>query len=414
MTTEPAPNESLCRSCGTPFPRGTIGRPAVFCSPDCRISASRAAGAPVSPHPREVRRAVTDGQQVAAVGQDMIARLHALIDLACLPEPSSNTVALQAYRDLGSVYEALGAAVVEQSRERAASWAQVGTALFVSEDTARKRWPAQNVDKIFAAWRISVPRRPAAPPISARALRRAPRPRAAEPRRAPAQPGDAQRGGSAGPGQDSAGAHPQEQAQVPPPTNPGEAARLLTTALSQLQRAGGKTLRVLARDAGISPSYVTRLLAGERIPSWQVVRSLAAACDADASSLRGLWEAARGTPLQPRADARAQDAAATLHDIVSDLHLAAARPAPSVICKMAKGRLRTRDVTALLESGRVPDWSVVDQVVTVLHGQSAELQPLWNQAQCQAAATLQPAPTEHATAARPGSTVCSPPAGSFG
>ncbi|MFE3106863.1 hypothetical protein [Kitasatospora indigofera] len=82
---------------------------------------------------------------------------------------------------------------------------------------------------------------------------------------------------------------------------------------------------------------------------------------------------------------------------------------------MAKGRRRTRDVTALLESGRVPDWSVVDEVVTVLHGQSAELQPLWNQAQCQAAVTSQPAPAENATSASPGTAACSPPpAGSFG
>ncbi|MFE3106862.1 hypothetical protein [Kitasatospora indigofera] len=197
MTTEPAPNESLCRSCGKPFPRGTIGRPAVFCSQDCRPSVNRPTALPASLHPREMRQAVSDGQQVAVVGAEMIKRLQALITLASLPEPSSNTVALEAYRDLGGLHEALGAAVVEQSRERQASWAQV-----VSEDTARKRWPAQNIDKILAAWRISVPRS-AASPTSARVLRRAPCPRAAETqaqiRRAPVQPGDAQAAGPPAP-----------------------------------------------------------------------------------------------------------------------------------------------------------------------------------------------------------------------
>ena len=63
----------------------------------------------------------------------------------------------------------------------------------------------------------------------------------------------------------------------------------MAQALTDLQRGSGKSVRALARVINYSPSYVSRLLNGERRPSWEIAEKLILACDGDPEPIRPLW-----------------------------------------------------------------------------------------------------------------------------
>ena len=259
------------------------------------------------------------------------------------------------------------AVLVQQARTSTASWQRIGAAQQVSADTAHHRWSPRRIKRLLQE--AQQLRREVPAPSSGRVAGRD----AAAPGQAP--------GGAADVPQRLL--NPGRTAPAPRAACAGGSpAEQLSAALSQMQRACGRSLRELAKDAGVSPSYVSRLLAGERVPSWGVTRSLAAACGADPAELRPLWEAARtGTrPQHPKPRAAQDLAAAALHDAVCDLYLAAARPSPSDICEEADGFLRTREVTGLLSEGRLPDWHVLNRVISALGGRPDHLRSLWDQA----------------------------------
>ncbi|RRR83166.1 XRE family transcriptional regulator, partial [Streptomyces sp. RP5T] len=41
---------------------------------------------------------------------------------------------------------------------------------------------------------------------------------------------------------------------------------------------------------GCSPSFMSRILSGERVPTWTLTRKFAQACGADPAVLRTVWE----------------------------------------------------------------------------------------------------------------------------
>ncbi|MEV7091198.1 helix-turn-helix transcriptional regulator [Streptomyces sp. NPDC093085] len=155
---------------------------------------------------------------------------------------------------------------------------------------------------------------------------------------------------------------------------PGQGpAAILTSALSHLQRISGKTHKTLALDARVDPSYISRILSGERMPSWKVTRCMTLSCGGDPAELRPLWDAARGYRV-----ARPS----TLHAALRGLHLAAAQP--TVDHLHTRTRLPAADITAALHGGRLPDWPTVKGLVTALHGQPESIRPLWDAAQAAA------------------------------
>ncbi|MFC1401512.1 MULTISPECIES: helix-turn-helix transcriptional regulator [Streptacidiphilus] len=150
--------------------------------------------------------------------------------------------------------------------------------------------------------------------------------------------------------------------------------RQLSSAMSHLQRSSTSSIRALAEVVGVSPSYVSRVLSGERLPSWKLTKTLAEACQGDPDHLRPLWEAARG--LRPRL--LSDSAASELHAAVSGLYLAAARPAPARLCSSSAHQLTAQQVSSFL-AGTIPDWPVVRGLVSALHGRPEEVRPLWEQ-----------------------------------
>lgn len=172
-------------------------------------------------------------------------------------------------------------------------------------------------------------------------------------------------------------------------------AATLASALSHLLRTSGMTHKALGDAVGVDPSYISRVVSGERVPSWKVTRRLAREFEADVETLRPLWDAARGyRVVEP----------ASFHAALRGLHLAAACPTPDTI--ETRAQLPAADITAVLQGTHLPDWGTVDRLVSALHGQPDTIRPLWDAAR--AAASPGPEPGSSLTS------TCSIPVGTFG
>lgn len=156
----------------------------------------------------------------------------------------------------------------------------------------------------------------------------------------------------------------------------------LSSALSYPQRRNGGTLRELAHVIGVDPSYVSRIMNGERRPSWTVTASLAAACSADPADLQPLWNIVHHRLPAPMT-ATAGEAAAHYRAFLRGLLLSAASPTPADICQASCNALTPDDVTTALQGPLVPDWTTTSRVVLALQGRTSDIHPLW-----QAATTL--------------------------
>ncbi|MFD4955179.1 helix-turn-helix domain-containing protein [Streptomyces sp. NPDC058451] len=124
--------------------------------------------------------------------------------------------------------------------------------------------------------------------------------------------------------------------------SPTIAHRDLATVLSSLQRASGLSVRALAIRSNVSPSFLSRLMSGERFPAWKYVAAIARACGADPEVLRKVWEASNARrDSQPRP--------ASLASALRFLHLRAGSPTPWAIAITSGNQLEEDYVAGLLE-----------------------------------------------------------------
>ncbi|MDQ0605196.1 transcriptional regulator with XRE-family HTH domain [Streptomyces canus] len=144
----------------------------------------------------------------------------------------------------------------------------------------------------------------------------------------------------------------------------------LATVLSSLQRASGYSLRALAARTNMSPSYLSRLMSGERFPAWTKVARLARACGADPEVLRRVWEASNARrDSQPRP--------ASLTSALRFLHLRAGSPTPWAISVTSGGDLDQHYIEALLTGPDIGEWEDVHRLVQLLDGEPTYFLPLW-------------------------------------
>jgi predicted transcriptional regulator len=214
-------------------------------------------------------------------------------------------------------------AAVHDARSQGASWGQVAELAQVSEATARARW-------------------------GPKALRRQMRRRARQ-AIAPA-------------------VLPAEETAV---SGPLEHRRRLGAAISFLLRARGCAVQGVAQKAGVSPSCVSRLLAGQRVPDWPVVFTVVTAAEGRPEEFRLLWEWARGHRQPSRHSATA--ALGRFHGALLGLLWATGQ---------ASGRSTGNGTLSAVLSGElVPDWAMTHQVVLQLGGDPEQVRPLWEDVQ---------------------------------
>ncbi|KAK1184401.1 hypothetical protein B7755_043680 [Streptomyces sp. NBS 14/10] len=232
------------------------------------------------------------------------------------------------------------AAAVQDARAEGTGWAAVARAAGVSVETARVRWNERKVKRLLAR---RDQRRPA------------PLKRTEPPRSAPG------------------GASPQSP--VPEGAGAVGARRQLAAALSDLQRTSSVSLQEAARQAELSASYVSRVLAGSRLPAWPVVYMLGTIFGGSAGDLKFLWERAQG--VCPPVRQSVAGAATRLQSALRGLYLAAGRPDLRRLAKEGGASLTAETVREVLNGDLIPDWWTVEELVVRMGGDAASIRPLW-------------------------------------
>ncbi|MEV6735092.1 helix-turn-helix domain-containing protein [Streptomyces sp. NPDC051364] len=349
MSQKAAP-KIICAHCKNKFDRPKpTGRPPEYCGTECRTAAYRARQKAVLCYSQK------HDEDVVRIAKSVSARSNAAFQYSQLPAPARPLELVEEVMRLERDIADLKAVAVRQAAEYGAAWADIGDVLSVSTSTARARFSDEQVAKVLL-WRAERGSAPGPRP---------PRPRAPRPTSAPnALKGD---GGSAN------------------PALPGDPAYQLTTALTHLHRASGRTQRWLAGEAGVSPSLLSLILLGKRHPKWRVVKAIAQLCRADPADLRPLWEKALGIP--PVALPGPEDflqAAASLQATLRGMWIAAASPAPDDIC-FQHPLLTPHRVARALVTDRpeqdLADWPFVAALATALRGQPDDVRALWQRMQ---------------------------------
>lgn len=348
--------KATCPQCGTPFRQERRqGRPFTYCSPECKASASRRNKG------SERRGSSPYDDDLQAVGEDIDQLANDL--LAAIHNGAGPHELLWHGAGLYRTLQDFTALNIGRGRARGQTWDQLGAPLGLSGERLRKRWPMSMVTRRLENYRANrAARQTGQPPVS---------PAVPSQRRPPA--------GEADKDSDTATAAPFA-AQTPP--------QQLAGALSVLQRRTGKPLRQTAAETGISPSHLSRLLAGTRRPSWPVATNLVAACDGNLHEVRPLWENAHrptgplsaptrptATPAEDPGQARAQ-----LRDALRGLYLAADRPDLWRVRAATADTLTIGQIACALTNPHLLGWSVTSRFVFALGGRPADLRPLWHTA----------------------------------
>ncbi|MDH2393634.1 helix-turn-helix transcriptional regulator [Streptomyces sp. HNM0663] len=259
--------------------------------------------------------------------------------------------------------DCLTAGLVGRARLRRVTWSRIGQALTISEDTARHRYTDDYVLR-----RLRQVSRLRAIPKSLSALYSE-----------PSRHYDA--------------AVPDDGAVPAAAEATGPAYNSLAPVLSMLARASEIPLQDLAHRVECSPSYLSRILSGQRVPSWPITERLAQTCGADPAIVRKLWETEQLRRRPPRSrvdDSRGIDSLAGVSDraqairklvtALRTLHVRAGQPTPQEICIRSRWRLQAHQVTAILERNEPCDWPTLVLLLGILGGSTDYFRPLWQAA----------------------------------
>ncbi|WP_331749864.1 MULTISPECIES: helix-turn-helix transcriptional regulator [unclassified Streptomyces] len=154
------------------------------------------------------------------------------------------------------------------------------------------------------------------------------------------------------------------------------------SSLSNLQRASRYSLRALSKKSGLSPSFLSRAMNGERFPSWEATAEIARACGADPEVLKKVWDDADARRVRkPRPE--------TLASALRFLHQRAGSPTPWSVSVSSGYALAPEHITNLLNGTTIGTWEDVQTLIQALDGEHTYFEPLWQQA---AAERTTPAP----------------------
>lgn len=401
------------------------GRPRKYCGNTCRQAAHRRRGgtpakatAPRASAPRasepEPPASQPSAVSLAAVhapsaGDELTAELAKDIqdgarELARLLPSLNGDDPLRRVAQLHEQIEGLTAAIVGRARYRRVTWSTISTILRISEDTARHRYTER-----FILRRLARFNRTGMPLTSLTRLFTS---------AAPHGSGSRDRGGSTPLGESGeTGTDRGEGPDQSAPTEPsGAAFNRLSPILSMLVRTAQLSNKEVSRRIGCSASYLSRILSGERLPTWELTHKFAQACGADPDVLRTVWESEKLSdkdrdPAPADPDAPALPAADRLRAAVHTLHLRAGRPAPSDVAVASRWLLSTSAVASILEGTLLPHPDVLATFVRVLGGDVLHFSRLLDEARHEATCgtRLLPSPAHHTSSPGPAQDTPAPP-----
>ncbi|GAA2381309.1 helix-turn-helix transcriptional regulator [Streptomyces carpaticus] len=225
------------------------------------------------------------------------------------------------------------AAAVLDARNAGGTWERVAEAANTSVATARSRWQKESVN---------------------RRLRRR----------------SGQRGTTPSPGMTA-----PRPVTGPSGQRAQRAAEQLAAALTSLQERSGLANVDVAKSTSLSPSYISRILSGNRLPGWDVICTLSHAFGGEPAHLRLLWETAHG--IAPTPGPPVPHATSPLLSALQGLYLADGRPDHAEIRRRSGGALPLDLIRGALAGEQVPEWPDLGRLITALDGSPEDFQPLW-------------------------------------
>ncbi|MEE1931263.1 helix-turn-helix transcriptional regulator [Streptomyces sp. TRM 70351] len=267
------------------------------------------------------------------MAEDAIVRSEDFLDRASSENASAEEL-LQKAAGLHALFEDVIATLVVRQRSEGKPLDELAVILERSADRLRKKYPPQDIDRTIT--KRSRPRRPASKLPS------------------PTEP--------------------------PDPPDPQPLQRLprqrLASALTRAWQISGLTQAVLADRMGIDPSYVSRLLSGERDASWKHVKLICDVCQADTALMQSLWDAANGDGVPRPSDNPARD----LRTYLKALLYAAGSPSSETVLASAQHTISATALHLALEGPGVPPRAVVKQLAVTLQSQPDTALALWSRA----------------------------------
>lgn len=334
-----ASKPTSCVECGAPLTqKAGAGRRRRYCTTACRRKAQRR---------RQMNRsqpAERQGPLGQAVALEVQRLARQLLDGEVRNEDLGTL--LERAEAIRRELEIYTAAAVQDARHRGEKWEAVSQAAHVAPETARARWGPERVTRMID--------------------RHANDKRVAPTRQASGRlaypDGDEMRGSL-------------WRAEESSDLQEGDSVGQLASALAQLHAESTMSIREVAGSTRLSPSFISRVLSGDRLPSWDLVCSLAVLFKSDPADLRVLFEAAHGirAPLrQPAVGAIAQ-----LHAALRGLYRAAHSPTAERIERLSQKTVSAAAARRTLAGSDVPEWDVLAALITTLGGRPADFKPLW-------------------------------------
>ncbi|MFF3177908.1 helix-turn-helix domain-containing protein [Streptomyces sp. NPDC057900] len=149
----------------------------------------------------------------------------------------------------------------------------------------------------------------------------------------------------------------------------------LACGLTRMWKQSGVSQRALAQVMTVDPSYVSRMLSGERVVTLQHVKVIAGQCGGNLDLVKPLWEAANGVQATI-------DPARALRSYLRALHYAAGSPSDTRIINSVQRTISKTELRQAFDGPGTPGWPVVQQLTIAFQSLPEITRPLWRRAQC--------------------------------
>ncbi len=149
----------------------------------------------------------------------------------------------------------------------------------------------------------------------------------------------------------------------------------LACALTRMWKQSDVSQRALAEHMNVDPSYVSRMLSGERDLTLQHVKMIADKCGGNSDLVKPLWEVATGV------QATNTDPIRSLRAYLRALRYAAGSPTDKRVLASVHHTITKAELRQALEGPGVPEWQVVHQLTTAFQSLPDITRPLWRNAQ---------------------------------
>ncbi|MEV0749784.1 helix-turn-helix transcriptional regulator [Streptomyces sp. NPDC050273] len=288
-------------------------------------------------------------EAVRDIAEDCVVVAESLINSATAPD-APTTELLHTVSTLAALAEEATAALVVRQRSQGEPLKGLAPMLNLTEDRLRKKYDPQTIDQSLTT--------------------------RSRPMRVP---------------------HPSPRPDDLPTTKDllRQPRQRLACALTRMWKQSDVSQRTLAQYMNIDPSYISRMLSGERDISLQHVNMIVDQCDGNLDLVKPLWAVAAGVQTPATEPVRA------LRSYLLALRYAAGSPSDTRILTSVQRTIIKAELRQAFEGPGVPQWQVVRQLTIAFQSLPEITWPLWRRA--------------HSTVKPAGSTSTSTfPAGAFG